>query len=144
MAATRLRIFSRSVQQELAQERAALRDYPFGEPEFAPTYGFTVTLRRKPALAFAAVGAKAAGRAAPPVAGGVTGEVEKLRLVCRSAMSRRKLPVTPPRIISFCAGLTRGLETCFTSAHNTRGSFGEAVWGRLFGAGPCCFFNVVA
>ncbi len=69
------------------------------EPEFALTDGFIITLRRKPELAFAAVGGNAAGRAAPPVAGEVAGEVagqvvEEVRrvvLVLHGEQSRKQL-----------------------------------------------------
>ena len=45
------------------------------EPEFALTDGFIITLRRKPELAFAAVGGEVAGQVAPPVTPPVAGEV---------------------------------------------------------------------
>jgi ATP-dependent DNA helicase RecG len=102
-----LRLFISTVQEEFAEERAALRDYLRGdalmptkyiegmgtgtgdmiercrnaglaEPEFTLTDGFVITLRRKPERAFESVGGQVTGQ----IAGGVTGEVA--------------LPVTPP------------------------------------------------
>ncbi len=57
------------------------------EPEFTLPDGFVITIRRKPARAFAAVGGQVRGE----VAGEVTGEVRKLVSVCRDAMTRKKL-----------------------------------------------------
>lgn len=48
------------------------------------------------------------------------------------------------RLLSSFPGLPRLVTACFAYSHNTRVSFGEAVWGRLFGAGPCLFLEVVS
>ena len=53
------------------------------EPEFALTDGFAVTIRKKPELAFAAVGGTTG-----EVAGEVTGEVQRLLAVLVGEMKR--------------------------------------------------------
>ncbi|HYN44800.1 MAG TPA: hypothetical protein VER35_02255 [Candidatus Limnocylindrales bacterium] len=102
-----IHIFISSVQKEFAEERAALRDYLRGdtlfrwffdfpkcdmikrchdvgldEPEFALTDGFVVTIRRKPELAFEAVGG---------ITGEVTGEVQRFLKVLVGDMKRTEI-----------------------------------------------------
>lgn len=67
------------------------RNAGLAEPEFSLTDGFVVTLHRKPGRAFEAVGGEIAGEVAGEVTGEVTGEVRKLLMVCRNAMTRKKL-----------------------------------------------------
>lgn len=63
------------------------RDVGLDEPEFALTDGFVVTIRRKPELAFKAVGG-ITGEATGEVAGEVTGEVQRLLKVLVGEMKR--------------------------------------------------------
>jgi hypothetical protein len=63
------------------------RDVGLDEPEFALTDGFVVTIRRKPELAFEAVGG-ITGEVTGEVAGEVTGEVQRLLKVLVGEMKR--------------------------------------------------------
>jgi hypothetical protein len=58
------------------------RDFGLDEPEFALTDGFVVTIRRKPELAFEAVGG---------ITGEVTGEVRRLLKVLVGDMKRTEI-----------------------------------------------------
>ena len=66
------------------------RSVGLDEPEFALTDGFQVTIRRKPELAFKAVGG-VTGEVAGEVTGEVTGEVQKLLRVVSGEMKRTEI-----------------------------------------------------
>ena len=63
------------------------RNFGLDEPEFSLTDGFVVTIRRKPDLAFKAVGG-ITGEVTGEVTGGVTGEVQRLLTVLVGEMKR--------------------------------------------------------
>ena len=66
------------------------------------------------------------------------------RLDCAATRAGRPARLASSLLGSLFPGLTPLAAAGFSSAHNTRGSFGETVWGRLFGAGPCLFSAVGA
>jgi len=66
------------------------RNAGLAEPEFSLTDGFVTTIRRRPERAFEAVGGKTRPESVSAT-GEVTGEVRKLLMICRDAMTRKRL-----------------------------------------------------